>query len=176
VEWKESYHLLSEPITIDGIRVLFLPCELYNFSPNYESILDIQKLDGKYILHFKGERKQFMEDYWNLHLCFQASKISDDQLSYLKSIILAFQSDRETLKIRISELNHDKFVLKTKLKDSRFVLQKSQDKLAILRKKYEAACKELEYFENSFSGHLKRCKLLLFRLFSSSMARLGKMC
>ncbi len=55
-------------IEIDGCRILLLPCEIYNFSPDnrYGSITS--DLATKTILHFKGQRKNLMPYFWHAWL------------------------------------------------------------------------------------------------------------
>ncbi|MFO6418780.1 hypothetical protein ACLBKS_01080 [Hylemonella sp. W303a] len=58
----------QDVIEVDGCRVLLLPCDIYNFSPDnrYEEIAD--GLPGKRVLHFKGERKRLMGPFWRAWL------------------------------------------------------------------------------------------------------------
>jgi len=57
-----------EIVEADGVRVLLLPCDTYNFSPRnlYSEIST--NLSNKTVLHFKGERKRLMPIFWNLWL------------------------------------------------------------------------------------------------------------
>ncbi len=65
-----SYRALSRShiVTVHGCRILLLPCETFNYSPEcrFQSILE--PLDDKVILHFKGPRKMLMEPYWQTYL------------------------------------------------------------------------------------------------------------
>jgi hypothetical protein len=58
----------NETIEVDGCRILLLPCDTYNFSPdnNVESIR--VPLEDKLVLHFKGQRKHLMRLYWGSFL------------------------------------------------------------------------------------------------------------
>lgn len=54
--------------TIDGCKILFLPCDIFNFSPdNSENAIAVR--DPRIaVMHFKGERKHLMDLYWHKHL------------------------------------------------------------------------------------------------------------
>jgi hypothetical protein len=55
-------------VEVDGVRILFLPCETYNFSPEND-ITSIQTgLQDKLLLHFKGPRKLLMKLFWDADL------------------------------------------------------------------------------------------------------------
>ena len=50
----------------DGIKILFIPCSVYNFSTSYEHEMDGHYPDKK-VLHFKGRRKPHLFPYWRRH-------------------------------------------------------------------------------------------------------------
>lgn len=55
-------------VDVDGCRVLLLPCDTHNFSPdNRYSEIRAERQD-KVVLHFKGERKRLMAPYWHAWL------------------------------------------------------------------------------------------------------------
>ena len=58
----------SQLLSVDGCRVLMLPCETYNFSPSCSLSAIVAPLEDKFILHFKGPRKILMERYWRTYL------------------------------------------------------------------------------------------------------------
>ncbi len=55
-------------VDADGVRVLLLSCDEYNYHPpeSYRSIL--VELKNKKVLHFKDMRKKMMHLYWNIYL------------------------------------------------------------------------------------------------------------
>ncbi len=55
-------------IDVDGVRILLLPCDSYNFSPENDDHAISRELGDKRILHFKGERKRLMPMYWEKYL------------------------------------------------------------------------------------------------------------
>jgi hypothetical protein len=55
-------------VEVNGARVLFLPCETYNFSPENEMTSIQTGLQEKFLLHFKGPRKLLMKMFWEAHL------------------------------------------------------------------------------------------------------------
>jgi hypothetical protein len=59
-------------VTKEGVRVLFLPCETYNYSPENEMSAIRTPLGDKAILHFKGARKALMHCYFDAYLGFFA--------------------------------------------------------------------------------------------------------
>lgn len=61
----------SDFIEIDGTRILFVPCEVYNYSPEDNPKTILTPLNGRKILHFKGNRKRFIETYWNAYLGYR---------------------------------------------------------------------------------------------------------
>ena len=85
VFWRDQYALMdaigrdnffnrsSDVICVDGVKILLIPCDTYNFSPDnnlskstYSSIAF--ELRKKQIIHFKGERKKLMYPYWKCYL------------------------------------------------------------------------------------------------------------
>ena len=55
-------------ITIGDCRVLLLPCETHNFSPENHFGAIEARLKNKVVLHFKGPRKRLMVPYWTSYL------------------------------------------------------------------------------------------------------------
>jgi hypothetical protein len=55
-------------IEVNGYKILFLPCNRYNFSPEESYTAILKPISDSVILHFKGSRKRFMEPYWLAHL------------------------------------------------------------------------------------------------------------
>ena len=55
-------------IEVNGCRLLFLPCDRYNYTPadSYASI--VEPIYQSAVLHFKGHRKRLMRPYWEAHL------------------------------------------------------------------------------------------------------------
>ncbi len=49
-----------EIVNVGGCRILLLPCEVYNFSPENKYQAISAGLAGKVIVHFKGKRKRLM--------------------------------------------------------------------------------------------------------------------
>jgi hypothetical protein len=58
----------SDRLTVDHVRLGFLPCNQFNYSPENWILEVTSELTDKKILHFKGERKRLMPLYWDLHL------------------------------------------------------------------------------------------------------------
>jgi hypothetical protein len=53
---------------VDGCRILLLPCDIYNSSPD-NSFGEIDRpREEKLVLHFKGERKRLMGPFWRAWL------------------------------------------------------------------------------------------------------------
>lgn len=52
----------------EGCRIRFLPCEIYNFSPDNRFAAIEKGLPDKLVLHFKGQRKRLMEPFWEAFL------------------------------------------------------------------------------------------------------------
>ncbi len=52
---------------LDGIKVLFLPCSIYNFSTSMECEMDGHYPEKK-VLHFKGRRKPHLFPYWRTYI------------------------------------------------------------------------------------------------------------
>lgn len=49
--------------SLDGVRLLFLPCDTFNFAFDYRQDLDRLDLSGRHIVHLKGRRKEAL---WKL--------------------------------------------------------------------------------------------------------------
>lgn len=58
----------KELVEVDGCRILMLPCDTYNFSPDNRFAEVAAYRSDKVILHFKGERKRLMGPYWQAWL------------------------------------------------------------------------------------------------------------
>lgn len=58
----------SDWLNIEGVKIKLLPCDVYNHSPENEAQEFTQPLVNEKIIHFKGNRKRFVEDYWNAYL------------------------------------------------------------------------------------------------------------
>lgn len=58
-------HTLLE---VDGCRILLLPCDSHNFSPDNKYTEIQADRPEKVVLHFKGERKRLMAPYWHAWL------------------------------------------------------------------------------------------------------------
>jgi hypothetical protein len=125
IGYKENTQIESGIIEIDNIKVLLLPCEIYNFSPNYESNLDVYELKDKKILHFKGPRKQYMSVYWQSYLILHGSSDLHKKNYLLQQQTLDLQADRLILKATICSLQTEKADLQNKNKK----LQSSNEKL-----------------------------------------------
>jgi hypothetical protein len=61
-------------VDVDGVRVLILSCDEYNYYPaeSYRSILF--ELKNKKVLHFKDMQKRVMHLYWNIYLAERGSR------------------------------------------------------------------------------------------------------
>jgi hypothetical protein len=55
-------------ITINGVEILLLPCEVYNFSPENTFFSIAKELKSKGVIHFKGHRKRLIDIYWITYL------------------------------------------------------------------------------------------------------------
>ena len=58
----------SDWIEVEGITIKLVPCEVYNYSPNDEAKGLLRPFVKEKILHFKGNRKRFIELYWKAYL------------------------------------------------------------------------------------------------------------
>ncbi len=57
-----------ETVEVDGCRILLLPCDTYNFSPDNRYGEICSELPGKVVVHFKGQRKRLMGPFWRAWL------------------------------------------------------------------------------------------------------------
>jgi len=68
--------MAKEPVqVIDGVRVRFLPCDTYNFSPDNSLAAIASGLPDKRVLHFKGQRKRLMQPFWDAFLQSEESHL-----------------------------------------------------------------------------------------------------
>lgn len=58
----------EEMMEVEGCRILLLPCDTYNFSPDNKVESIREPLADKVVLHFKGQRKHLMRLYWRSFL------------------------------------------------------------------------------------------------------------
>jgi lipopolysaccharide biosynthesis glycosyltransferase len=130
-------------IEVDGVKILLLPCEIYNFSPNYESDLDLCELKEQKILHFKGPRKQYMNMYWENYLDIQESPDWQQKSAILQQQILALQADRLNLKATIKNCQAEKVELQRQMKGKVKALRQEVDLLQGEKSKLQKYIQEL---------------------------------
>ena len=140
IGYKENTQFESGIIEIDNIKVLLLPCEIYNFSPNYESNLDVYELKDKKILHFKGPRKQYMSVYWQNYLILDDSSDLQKKNYLLQQQILDLQADRLIFKATICSLQKEK----TDWQSKNNKLQSSYEKLQSSNEKLQKSIQQLK--------------------------------
>lgn len=87
-------------VDVDGCRVLLLPCDTYNYSPENKYKEICSKLSEKVVLHFKGERKRLMPHFWNAWL-----KPSESYFSWIR-----FDAWRERWWLRLQARNEKPIV------------------------------------------------------------------
>lgn len=131
--WGDQYALLDilqcpdandlQPgsLQLNDIKVRLLDCDQYNFSPDLESELDLTAFEGKFILHFKGPRKQFMQAYW-------------DQFINPDRPTLPLETAYKELELKISLLQENRFEMKRQIQEL-----KQANKALIIEKKHLAA-------------------------------------
>lgn len=136
---------------VDNIRLLLLPCETYNYSPNFEKCDDIYGSDlNKKVIHFKGKRKQFMKPFWNI--CMEY-KIADptDQIRILLSHMERLQLSRQSLKSDFQVLKNQHKSLKRKFQNLEAALVKEQkDKEATSQELYMTLLQKHQKLEEDF--------------------------
>jgi hypothetical protein len=83
-------------IEINGYKILFLPCDIYNFSPEDRFSAVITPILEAVVLHFKGNRKRFMQAYWEAHLQVRQSRTLVTRVrGYLTRKALKWKATRE---------------------------------------------------------------------------------
>ncbi len=83
-------------IEVDGCKVLFLPCDHYNFTPEDSYTAVMNPISNAVVLHFKGYRKRFMEAYWLAHLQLrECSSLLQRVRAYVMRKSLARKAARE---------------------------------------------------------------------------------
>lgn len=55
----------------EGVKIAFLPCDLFNFTPLNVAAAIVPPFVDKSVLHFKGPRKWMMRLYWQAYLAPQ---------------------------------------------------------------------------------------------------------
>lgn len=105
----EDLLLLSEKKVNETLFHL-LPCETYNYSPNFEEEIDTYGADlNKKIIHFKGHRKRFMKPFWDSCISSKLCR-PDVQIDRLQHQMHRLQTARKTLK-KESNINRSKHLL-----------------------------------------------------------------
>jgi hypothetical protein len=72
-----------ELLEINGLKILLLDCGVYNFTPKTLKAIS-SELTEKYVLHFKGDKKQLMGPYWNSYLL---RRYKNSPLSWIRSVL-----------------------------------------------------------------------------------------
>lgn len=129
IGWKKGEQLEPGRIKIDGIKIILLPCDIYNFSPDYDSELDICELKEQKVLHFKGPRKKYMNAYWQYYLSEKDSQDGTQKYDLLLQRFQALQADRVDMKTQIKQLKADNSYLRRKLKAKIQLFQEENENL-----------------------------------------------
>ncbi|MEH2255587.1 hypothetical protein, partial [Nostoc sp.] len=116
INWQKGSEIHPGTIEIDSIKILLLSCDIYNFSPDYESDLDVYELKEKKILHFKGPRKKYMSVYWRNYLYLHGSNNWEQENSLLKKQLIELQNDRLNFKSTIKGLQSENTELRRVMK------------------------------------------------------------
>lgn len=91
-------------IEVNGCKILFLPCDQYNFSPENYWRAVIDPITKSLILHFKGNRKRLMNAYWVAHLLTRERRSPIRYLSsYLMKKSLKRKAKHERMLVAIDE-------------------------------------------------------------------------
>ena len=91
-------------IEVNGCKILFLPCDHYNFTPEDSYTAVMNPISNAVVLHFKGYRKRFMEDYWLAHLQLrERSSLLQRVRSYVMRKSLARKAASEVPVVRADE-------------------------------------------------------------------------
>lgn len=146
IGWKKGDELESGLIEIDGIKILLLPCDVYNFSPDYESDLDICELENKKVIHFKGKRKKYMSLYWEYYLSNSELNSQNCEKKYelLLKRFKALQADRENIKSQIKQLHTENSYLRKKMKAKVNSLRQENEKLQEKNKELSSQIKAMK--------------------------------
>lgn len=84
-------------VEVEGCRVLLLPCDTYNYAPDNLLSDIMEPIEGKAVLHFKGQRKRLMAWYWNAHLADRSSRWPTSRVrAWLARRQLAWLSEMES--------------------------------------------------------------------------------
>lgn len=73
VEPANFFERTAEIVEVNGCKILFLPCTIYNYSSANRMSAILRKLKDKQIIHFKGARKRLIQPYWQAHLAWQTT-------------------------------------------------------------------------------------------------------
>ena len=80
---------------LDDVKVLFFPCDTYNFAPHPpDKIASISSgLRDRKVIHFRGDRKRFMQPFWSAYLAPKESSRMDRIIkSYYTRLTFRLQS------------------------------------------------------------------------------------
>ncbi|QMS90666.1 hypothetical protein HUN01_24920 [Nostoc edaphicum CCNP1411] len=116
INWQKGSQVDPGNIEIDSIKILLLSCDIYNFSPDYESDLDVYELKERKVLHFKGPRKKYMNVYWRNYLHLYGSDDWEQEKSLLKQQVVELQNERLNLKSTIKNLQSENTELRRFMK------------------------------------------------------------
>lgn len=79
-------------LDVDGIKVLFLSCNEYNFKPAESHRAILFALEGKKAIHFQGRRKKIMRLYWEIYLAGRHERSINLLLLAIKNRIVLLAS------------------------------------------------------------------------------------
>ncbi|MFZ2868498.1 hypothetical protein [Zavarzinia sp.] len=78
----------------DGIRIAWVSCDIWNFSPEETPIAIMDRYAGRPVLHFKGARKVMMAPFWSLYFSAGAPRAASLPARLAAAFALAFALGR----------------------------------------------------------------------------------
>ena len=110
--------------------VQLVSCDIYNYSPNFKSAIDVYGSGvGRKVVHFKGDRKQFMQSFWEQCICARLLE-PEVQFSTFQHQLDCLQKDRARLQAELSTEQKERHRLKEKYRDL-------EDKNTALKQRYQ---------------------------------------
>lgn len=144
----------EDPVTL-GSRsvgkalVQLIPCDIYNYSPNFKQAMDVYGSGAdKKVVHFKGDRKQFMRSFWEQCICTR-SLHSTALFNTLQHQLDCLQKDRTHLQTALEAEQKERHRLKKKYRDLQAKHRTLEEKNTALRERHK------NFVEHPFRSVLK---------------------
>ena len=117
--------------------VQLVSCDVYNYSPDFKSAIDVYGAGvGRKVVHFKGDRKQFMRSFWEQCICTRLLQ-PEVQFNAFQHQLDSLQKDRARLQAALDTEQKARHRLKKGYRDLQAKTRVLSEKNTALKQHYQ---------------------------------------